>query len=323
MIVSLYNRIRTLLLILFLSPVMSWAQQDAMLTHFMTNPLNYNPAVAGSHNSLSIQMITRQQWLDVKDAPATYLLNVHTPINATRASLGLSVISDQAGPVMNNKFSFAYSYLIRFSRGSFLSLGISGGASQYQVNLQSLKTIDKTDPLFAENINNALKPSFGSGLIFFTRAFYLGLSVPEMFQSTIENNSTEFKTSPTTVMATSGYRISLSQEFSIKGSALARFSSEQSTYDFALEAIYQRFQSGAAYRINHTASLMLGIRLGDNMTVSYAYDFPINSQALNVISSQELSISFQTDYFYKYNKYRNFRKRAKKEDDALRSIRYF
>ena len=124
-------------------------------------------------------------------------------------------------------------------------------------------------------------------------------------------------------MATSGYRVSLSQEFSIKGSALARFSSEQSIYDFALEAIYQRFQSGAAYRINHTASLMLGIRLGDNITISYAYDFPINSQALNDLSSQELSISFQTDHFYKYNKYRNFKRKAKKEEDPLRSIRYF
>ncbi|MGQ1948082.1 PorP/SprF family type IX secretion system membrane protein [Geofilum sp. OHC36d9] len=326
MIVSLYNRIRILLLILFLSPVtMCWAQQDAMLTHSMTNPLNYNPAVAGSHNSLSIQMITRQQWIDVKDAPATYLLNVHTPVNATRASLGLSVISDQAGPVMNNKVSFAYSYLIRISRGSFLSLGISGGASQYQVNLQNIKTIDKTDPLFAENINNAIKPSFGSGLIFFTRTFYLGLSVPEMLQSSIpyENKSADFKTSPTTVMATSGYRISMGSDFSLKGSALARISSEQSTYDFALEAIYQRFQSGAAYRINHTASLMLGVRLGDNMTISYAYDFPINSQVLNIVSSQELSISFQTDYFYKYNKFRNFKKKRQQSDDPLRSIRYF
>jgi type IX secretion system PorP/SprF family membrane protein len=272
-----------------------------------------------------MQMITRQQWIDVEDAPATYLLNAHTPINDTRASIGLSIISDEVGPIINNKFSFAYSYLLRMSSGSFLSLGISGGVSQYQVNLQNITTIDTNDPLFAENINSAFKPSFGSGLVFFTSTFYLGLSVPEMLQYSIpyENESTVFETSPATVMVTSGYRISLGSGFSLKSSALASFSSEQSIYDFAIEAIVQKFQGGAAYRINHTASLLLGLKLGKNMTISYAYDFPINSQVLNVLSSQELSISFQTDYFYKYNKFRNFKKKAKKEDDELRSIRYF
>ena len=302
------------------------AQQEVQLTQFMSNPLNYNPSFAGTTNAFSVGLLSRQQWVDVKDAPATYILNIHSPINDTKTSLGGSIISDRAGPVVLNKVKFAYSFLVRINHGTFLSLGLSGGINNYNVNLSKLNLADDNDPMFANGIENAFKPSAGAGIFLYTPSFYLGASMPDMLNSNIpyKETSSYFQGQTKDFLATAGYKTNISYEVSLKGSAMAHFSDKRKTYDFALQGFYENyFNLGAAYRLDQSAALLLGVNLSEYVSVNYSYDFPIHSTALKNFSSQEISISFSTDAFYLYNRDREFTGKAKKQDEAVKSIRYF
>lgn len=304
------------------------AQQEAELTQFMNNPLNYNPAFAGTNNALSINLMSKQQWIDVKEAPATYLLNIHSPLNESRASIGGSIISDMAGPVTINQFKLAYSFVIRINHNALLSLGLSGGASNYNVNLSKIKLKETNDPMFANGIENAFKPNAGAGLYFYTPSLYIGASMPDMLAKTIayKNTDTKFQAQTQDILVTAGYKQFIGYDVSLKASTLMRFTSEKerTAYSFALQGAYENYvQVGGAYQLDQSAALLLGVHINKYLSIHYSYDFPIHSKALKRFSSQEISISFNTDALYIYNKNREFTRKAKQQEDALRSIRYF
>ena len=56
------------------------AQQDAQSSLYFFNPLNYNPAYAGSRGSLNFTAINRAQWVGWEGAPRTQFLSIHAPI---------------------------------------------------------------------------------------------------------------------------------------------------------------------------------------------------------------------------------------------------
>jgi type IX secretion system PorP/SprF family membrane protein len=52
------------------------AQQDAQSSLYFFNPLNYNPAYAGSRGSLNFTGVHRSQWVGWDGAPTTQFLSV-------------------------------------------------------------------------------------------------------------------------------------------------------------------------------------------------------------------------------------------------------
>ena len=79
----------------------SWAQQDAMYTHYMYNTLYVNPGYAGTRDALTITGLNRSQWVGFEGAPVTQTLTLHSPIANKKIGLGLSVVNDKIGPVKN------------------------------------------------------------------------------------------------------------------------------------------------------------------------------------------------------------------------------
>jgi type IX secretion system PorP/SprF family membrane protein len=53
------------------------AQQDAQSSLYFFNPLNFNPAYAGSRGSLNVTAVNRAQWVGWEGAPRTQFLSVH------------------------------------------------------------------------------------------------------------------------------------------------------------------------------------------------------------------------------------------------------
>ncbi len=83
-----------LLLLLFLKPEQSTAQQDPMFSQYMNNILAVNPAYAGSKNLVSAQAMTRNQWVAFDGAPVTQTFSLHAPITKYRMGLGISLLKN-------------------------------------------------------------------------------------------------------------------------------------------------------------------------------------------------------------------------------------
>ena len=75
----------------------AFAQQDAQASMYFFNPLQFNPAYAGSRGSLNITGVTRAQWAGWGGAPRTQFLSIHAPIARKHIGLGGNLSYDQIG----------------------------------------------------------------------------------------------------------------------------------------------------------------------------------------------------------------------------------
>ena len=61
------------------SSVVLKAQQEPMFTQYVFNESFINPAYAGSHEGLSMNMLYRDQWVGLKGSPKTQTFTMHMP----------------------------------------------------------------------------------------------------------------------------------------------------------------------------------------------------------------------------------------------------
>ena len=87
------------------------AQQDPQYTQYMYNMNIINPAYAGISEGLSVGALYRSQWVGLDGGPETFTFNIHSPVGK-QVGLGLSVISDQIGPVNETNAYVDFSYTI-------------------------------------------------------------------------------------------------------------------------------------------------------------------------------------------------------------------
>ena len=72
-------------------PQLIFAQQDALFTQYMYTKLEFNPAYAGSHEGISLDLLGRFQWVGIEGAPKTLCLTAHTPLPNEHLGLGMYV----------------------------------------------------------------------------------------------------------------------------------------------------------------------------------------------------------------------------------------
>jgi type IX secretion system PorP/SprF family membrane protein len=108
-------------LLLLLTFLDANAQQDPHYTQYMYNMNIINPAYAGSKENLSFGLLYRKQWIEIEDAPTTFSLSGSSPIGKN-VGLGLSVISDRIGPVLENNVYGDFSYTLNLGGEHRLAL---------------------------------------------------------------------------------------------------------------------------------------------------------------------------------------------------------
>ncbi len=307
-------------------PNKGFSQQNALLTQYINNPLILNPALAGSRNSVAIDIFSRQQWIGIENSPASYYAGIHFPLNKSMVSLGASGRSDQAGPLIYNSLSLDYAYLIRVSRRAFLSLGLRGGADHFNLDLQRLQVIDFEDPEFSTAIENEFRPSAGAGFLFFTPTLHFGFSIPHYSFTEgpwASEQASAFKTR-NEYLATGGLNFNLTNEMLMKLSGIHRMVQDEiSTTDVSLMLHYESLiKGGLTYRLDYAAGIILGMKITKEIDMTYSYEVPIDWHPLVNKGCHELSLSFNFTKLIHPNRDRRFLiKKIQKEE--INSIRYF
>lgn len=322
--------VKLVLLLILLISNEAMSQTDVLSSQYMNSQLMINPAYAGVRNAFSVNVLSRQQWVGIKDAPATYAINAHSPLNKRMASLGASVLHYQYGPIQSNALSAIYSYLIRLNHNMFLSLGMNAQISHYNIGLSSLKVIEDNDPGFSQNIENSFKPNFGAGAFMYSPQFYFGVSMPQILNTELTQEETGGAVLEVfrTAYITSGYAYGLSKNVVLKPSFLARLrTSSNHSFDINLQMMYKNlFWVGTSYRTNSTFASLLNVHVSESMAICYSYDFSTGNQASLGSGSHEISLTFDTNSFLRRNRDRRFnRKKVTKKDvdKGMQSIRYF
>jgi type IX secretion system PorP/SprF family membrane protein len=256
----------------------SVAQQDPMYTHYMYNTLSINPAYAGSRDALTITGLHRSQWVDFKGAPMTQTLTLHSPIANKHIGLGLGVTNDRIGPINNTSVMGSFAYIMQLTKKSKLALGLSGGVSILQANLNELQLDQQYDAAFQNNLSNRTTPIFGVGMYYSRERFYAGLSVPNLIQSdysTIQAGSISTGQSHRHYFFTMGGVIKMGEDLDFKPTTLVKLT-DGAPLQADLTAsfiIRKKLLLGAMVRSGDAIGALVGFNITDQFHLGYSYDW--------------------------------------------------
>lgn len=295
-------RTKFLFFALLLTGFAGFAQQDAQYTQYMYNTININPAYAGSRGVLSVFGLHRTQWVGLDGAPTTNAFSINTPINNSKIGIGVSFVNDRIGPTDENTISADVSYTVQTSDTYNLSFGIKGTANIFNLDINKLNPANAGDP-YLNNFDNNVTPNFGAGVYFHSDKLYVGLSVPNFFETNrYEDNSVAVYKEKMNYYLIGGYVFDLSPSVQFKPAFLMK-SVEGAPLQLDISGnflINEKFMIGAAWRWSAAVSAMAGFQITDGLFVGYGYDLETTKLSNYNSGSHEIFLRFEL--FNKYNK---------------------
>lgn len=299
--ISVINKSLLGLFILLTAETIS-AQQDSQFTQYMYNPVNFNPAYAGSREVLSIFGMHRTQWVGLDGAPVTNTVSVHSPITNSDIGIGVSLVNDKIGPSDENSISIDVSYTVPTSDYYKLAFGLKTTANLLNVDFTKL-TQQPGDPELQYNIDNRFSPNFGAGIFWYSDKSYFGLSVPNFLETKHfdgGNNSVAQERMHYHFIA--GYVFDLNADIKFKPSLLVK-AVQQSPLQVDVSAnflFYEKLTLGVAYRWSAALSAMVGFQITDGILAGYSYDAETTKLANYNSGSHEIFL--RIELFKKYDK---------------------
>lgn len=232
--------------------------------------------------------------------------------------VGLSFINDKTGNF--NFFSAAatYSYHLGLNATTNISVGLSAGITTVSVN-RTNHDFDgygnSSDPAFgsvtAEQLRK-LRPQMAAGIWLYARSYFIGLSAQQIVPQTlsfVDDNASILQKGKLIphLFLTAGYRFLIGNDFNVTPSIMMKYIKGISRNGFQPE-FNTKLQYrdvlwvGGSYRYRDSYAGMLGFNMGNRVTLSYAYETPINSDLIrnrgaNILSgfhngTHELVIGF-------------------------------
>ncbi len=274
-----------------LSAFTAKAQQDPMFTQYMFNTLSINPAYAGSQDVLSINAISRHQWVHIEGAPQTQTFVVHTPLK-NNIGVGLSVINDKIGPQSQMGLQSNFSYKLKIGQKSSLSLGIMAGLSKVDIGLNSLNNVQTDDVAFQQNVTG-MKPLFGFGLYYKLPNMYFGLSLPELVETDYQNDVSSWKQARHYYFI-AGYIANMSKSLKFKPTVLVRYTQNApvSAEITSQLIIKDKIWVGGMYRFEEAVGGLLGIQITKQIRFGYAYDYEIGKLSAYGGGTHEIMLNY-------------------------------
>ncbi|WP_439131300.1 PorP/SprF family type IX secretion system membrane protein [Polaribacter sp.] len=277
----------------------SYTQQLPHYTQYLYNMQIINPAFVGYRAELSISVLARQQWVGVEGAPTTRTFSLN---GRTRRGLGIgtTIVNDKIGLSQVNNINVDASYTIVTSQNSRLAFGLKGGLLFFNNNLFNGVTVDSE--VYASTTGRFVNVGFGG--LFYTKKFYVGLSVPQLLESPqfyIEDNLNQAVLSKNpNIFLSSGVLFKLSESLLFRPSTMVRYTVNQPTsIDVNASFLYNEIlETGISYRYKNSVSGLFTVVLNKKYRVGYAYDHRFSVLGRN-LSSHE--IVFQMDLNFKRN----------------------
>jgi type IX secretion system PorP/SprF family membrane protein len=285
---------RFIIFIVLLSSSKTFAQQQVMFTQYMFNQMGINPAYAGNHKTLSLTALAREQWTGIEGAPSTQTLSIHSPIKNQRLGVGLLFLHDKIGVTTQTGVYNAYSYSIPFRNGGSLAFGLQGGFITYNARYS---LVSDSDPTFATGDIKETHPSFGAGVFYNTKRFYVGLSVPQLLQTTFDRNNPDSDSKMVRhYFLTTGYVFKLDRHLKLKPNILIKaVSGAPVQFDLNLNLLmHEVLWVGLSWRSFESVDALLQLQVSKKLQFGYSYDFSTTTKLSRINGgSHEIMLNYR------------------------------
>lgn len=263
--------IKQLLTIAFISIGLQIKAQHTEKMGYYFNPLSYNPAYAGTQNTLSVIATHRWQWSGIEGAPRTTFVSVHSPLK-NHVSIGGDFSSYKIGvsTITNAYANFAY-YIKINERGDRISFGLKGGINAFSIKLSEL--ISETDPL--QDDISTVKGNFGAGVHYYGKQFFVGFSALSLLQPAIWAGDTKDQKGKLyrQYYLTGGYLFHINENITLRPTAILKIEEKEDTRvkgEIAAH-LFKRLWLGVTYDSNPSFQTYLQAEIMKNLNLGFGY----------------------------------------------------
>lgn len=263
-----------LILLLGLSTIQLFAQQDPQYSLYMFNPMGVNPAYAGSREVLSGVLIHRSQWVGLEGAPTTQAFSVNMPLSNKKMGVGLQVVNDLIGPRQTLYASANYAYRLKLGRGK-LAFGLGAGIINYNYDWASIEYKDPNDAIPTTAAESVMVPTFDFGVYYNTNTFYTGIGFDHLNRAELNLTDSSNARTYSHLTATIGKAFNLKENLVLKTSILLRNSenAKDGTLDINAGLLFnQMFLFGLTVSSRKSLTGILEINISKNLRMGYAYE---------------------------------------------------
>lgn len=277
----------------------SLAQQIPNFSLYNMNHYLINPAAAGTTDRVPVSISYRKMWAGMNNSPSVQYLSGNMLV-AKDMGVGARLFNFQAGPLRKTGLEGTYSYRLSLGSGDTkLSFGLSLLLYQFNLNKSDMLVEDIDDQVFMGD-EQMFVPDAGFGTYLYGSNYYVGLSVPQLFQRNIDLKSDEILQQKQVrhYYLHGGYIFDAGADFKIEPSALLKFV-EAGIFQADINALatYKDMVNfGISYRTADALAFQVGYKNPD-LFVGYAYDLILSGMRGNTWGSHEILFTYTFDNF--------------------------
>lgn len=288
-----------LLLCLSTSGFLATAQQIPNFSLYGQNHYLVNPAATGITDRLPIAASYRKQWAGIDHSPSIEYVSGHMQV-AKDMGAGARLFNYTAGPLRKTGLEGTYSYHLSLGNGdSKLAFGLSLLMYQFYLNKSDLNVEDDADEVF-QGRESMFVPDAGFGMYYYGKNYFVGLSVPQLFQRNVDLKSDIILQQKQVrhYYLHGGYTFEINPDFTLEPSVLLKFV-EAGIFqaDINAMATYKNMvKFGISYRTSDALVFQAGYQVSD-LFIGYAYDLVLSGLHTNTWGSHEIMVGYTIDNF--------------------------
>jgi len=281
------------------------AQQLSQYTQYMLNEYAVNQAIAGSKEYAVLHGSIRSQWTGLAGSPKTSLLSFYGPSGKNkdnaRVGLGAFLYNDVIGATTRTNFlaTYAYHLFLKKSPGNNikLSLALSGGFTNYKIDINKITIKDVGDPMILDLLESAVLPDANFAAYLYANNYYAGISFNQLLRSKIKMTETisDIGNLMSHQYIYGGYKYQFNEQILIEPSVILKRTSNLPLHaDINIRGEYQKkFWAGITYRTYDAIALLLGYIHNEQLYFGYSYDFTTSALRRYSFGSHEIVIGYR------------------------------
>ena len=251
-----------------------YSQQQSYLTLYRYQMNIINPAYAGAEGKDVLSLTSRNQWMNIDNAPRTLVMSFSSE-RKKNLGLGISIESDKVF-IENQTFMYIdFSYKLQINETTKLFLGLKGGGNFYKADTEELiSTSNYLDP--SKISLSRFNPNFGAGLYLKGEKLWLSLSIPRFFKVKRDKDMMISAKERIHNYIGMGYSFDISKDFEMKpGIMLRKVKGLPLNKEINNFLEYKnKYEIGVSLVLNSSFSVMSLINISKGIDLGYAYQTP-------------------------------------------------
>jgi len=180
----------------------------------------------------------------------------------------------------------------------FLSMALSAGVLQWGIDGSKITLHDEGDQQLLTTYQTTIVPDLGAGLYFYQKnKFYVGLSMPQMYQAPISLYSAASKNSKivSQINLNAAYTFSVGADFKVEPSFLLMYEKPAPPkINIGIRAIYKdQIWMGTSLRTRDAVSFLIGYMYKNYLMIGYSYDVSTTNIRKTTNGSNEIMLGIR------------------------------